>query len=98
MCIRDSPYNVCRFAQLAVRVWGIDMNFEDPMKTALAGIDAFENFFKSIGMPVTIGELGVEEDKLEEMAEKCTFFGARTLPGIKEFGKEEILEVYRRAM
>lgn len=92
------PYNVSRFAQLAVRVWGIDMNFEDPMKTALEGIDAFENFFKSIGMPVTIGELGVEQDKLEEMAEKCTFFGARTLPGIKEFGKEEILEVYRRAM
>ncbi|PNV59134.1 NADH-dependent alcohol dehydrogenase [Clostridium sp. chh4-2] len=92
------PYNVNRFAQLAVRVWGVDMNFEDPMKTALAGIDAFENFFKSIGMPVTIGELGVEEDKLEEMAEKCTFFGDRTLPGIKEFGKEEILEVYRRAM
>lgn len=92
------PYNVSRFAQLAVRVWGVDMNFEDPMKTALEGIDAFENFFKSIGMPVTIGELGVEEDKLEEMAEKCTFFGTRTLPGIKEFGKEEILEVYRRAM
>ncbi len=92
------PYNVSRFAQLAVRVWGVDMNFEDPMKTALEGIDAFENFFKSIGMPITIGELGVEEDKLEEMAEKCTFFGDRTLPGIKEFGKEEILEVYRRAM
>ncbi|MBT9775830.1 iron-containing alcohol dehydrogenase [Clostridium sp. MCC353] len=92
------PYNVNRFAQLAVRVWGIDMNFEDPMKTAMAGIDAFENFFKSIGMPVRIGELGVEEDRLEELAEKCTFFGKRTLPGIKEFGKEEILEVYRRAM
>lgn len=92
------PYNVNRFAQLAVRVWGIDMNFEDPEKTALAGIDAFENFFKSIGMPVSIGELGVEEDKLEEMAEKCTFFGTRTLPGIKEFGKEDILAVYRQAM
>ena len=92
------PYDVDRFAQLAVRVWGIEFNFEDPMKTAQAGIDAFENFFKSIGMPVSIAELGVEESRLEEMAEKCTFFGKRTLAGIKEFGKGEILEVYRLAL
>lgn len=92
------PDNVNRFAQLAVRVWGLDMNFEDPMRTALSGIDAFESYFKSLDMPVSLHELGVEEDKLEEMAEKCTFYGKRRLAGIREFGKDEILEVYKRAM
>lgn len=87
-----------RFAQYAVRVWNIDMDFEDPMKTALAGIKATEDFFKSLGMPVSLKELDVTEDSIDEMAEKCTFFGTRTLPGIKELGKEEIAEIFKRAL
>ena len=78
--------NVNRFAQYAVNVWNLDMNFEDPMKTALAGIQATEDFFKSIGMPTSLKELDVEPEKIEEMAVKCTNYGKRTLPGIKVLG------------
>lgn len=89
-----------RFAQLAVRVWNVEMDFEHPMRTALEGILRLENYFKSLGMPVRIGELGagVQESDLEEMAKKCTFYGTRTLAGMVEFGEKEILEVYRQAM
>lgn len=90
--------NVSRFAQLATRVWGMDMNFENPEATALAGIDAFEDYFRRLEMPVSLLELDVDEEKLEEMAQKCTFFGKRTLPGIKELGKQEILDIYRMAL
>lgn len=90
--------NVSRFAQLATRVWGMDMNFENPEATALAGIDAFEDYFRRLEMPVSLLELDVDEEKLEEMAQKCTFLGKRTLPGIKELGKQEILDIYRMAL
>lgn len=90
--------NVSRFAQLATRVWGMDMNFENPEATALAGIDAFEDYFRRLEIPVSLLELDVDEEKLEEMAQKCTFFGKRTLPGIKELGKQEILDIYRMAL
>lgn len=90
--------NVSRFAQLATCVWGMDMNFENPEATALAGIDAFEDYFRRLEMPVSLLELDVDEEKLEEMAQKCTFFGKRTLPGIKELGKQEILDIYRMAL
>lgn len=92
------PGDVNRFAQYAVRVWNIDMDFDCPMNTALAGIRATEDFYKSLGMPSSLKELGVEEERLEEMAEKCTNMGRRTLPGIRELGKEEMMEIYRMAM
>lgn len=87
-----------RFARFAVEVWNLDMNFENPMATALAGIQATEDYFRSLGMPVTLKELQVEPEKLEEMAVKCTNMGARTLPGIRELGKKEMIEIYQMAM
>ena len=87
-----------RFAQYAVRVWNLEMNFENPMETALAGIKVTEDYFKSLDMPTNIRDLGVEPEKIDEMAEKCTNFGTRTLPGIRELGKAEMMEIYRMAM
>ena len=88
-------YNVSRFAQYAVNVWGLPMNFEHPERTALEGIRATEAYFQSIGMPVRLSELDVDGAKFDEMAEKCTFFGKRTLPDYIELGKKEMLDIYR---
>lgn len=91
------PHAVERFAQYAVRVWNCEMNFENPMQTAQAGIAATEQYFASLGMPVGLKELGITDEKFEEMAEKCTFFGQRTLPDYIELGKEEIVAIYQMA-
>lgn len=91
------PAAVERFAQYAVRVWNVEMNFENPMATALAGIQATESFFQSLGMPVSLQELDVEPSKFEEMAEKCTNFGTRTLAGIRKLDKKEMIEIYQMA-
>ncbi|EFD01686.1 iron-containing alcohol dehydrogenase [Hungatella hathewayi] len=94
---RDDPM---RFAQLAVRVWDVEMNFENPLKTALDGIQRIEDYFKSLNMPVRLSELeaDVKEADFDEMAEKCTNFGRRVLPGIRELGKREMMEIYRMAL
>ena len=84
-----------RFCQYANRVWGIDMDFDHPERTARLGIEATENYFKSIGMPVRLRELEVDDSKFEEMAEKCTFFGKRVLRDYIPLGKQEIVEIYR---
>ena len=86
-----------RFCQFAQRVWGIEMDFEHPERTALAGIKACENFFKSLGMPVRLSELDVDDTKFDEMAEKCTFFGKRVLKDYIPLGKKEIIEIYNLA-
>ena len=88
-----------RFAQLAVRVWDVEMNFENPLKTALDGIQRMEDYFKSLNMPVRLTELeaDVKEEDFDEMAEKCNF-GRRVLPGIRELGKHEMMDIYRMAL
>ena len=91
-------YNVAGFARCAVNVWGIGYDSGDPGNTALAGIDAAYEFFKSIGMPVTLRELGVGEERFEELAVKCTNFGGRTLDGYIRYGKDEIIDILKLAL
>lgn len=53
--------NVNLFAKLAVELFGIEYDFDCPERTALAGIDALSDWFKSIGMPETIREFVAED-------------------------------------
>ncbi len=88
-------FNLSRFCQYAVRVWDCEMDFEHPEKTAIAGIEATERFFESIGMPLTLVELGIGEESFQEMAAKCTNYGERTLPGFIEYKEKDIIEIYK---
>ena len=63
-------HDVMRFARFAVNVWGCDMNYEDPMMTAMSGIERYERFLKSIGMPITLRELGANPDDIPALAAK----------------------------
>lgn len=60
--------DVNRFARFAVNVFGCDMNFDNPRETALAGIERYEAFLTSIGMPVTLKELGAKAEDIPYMA------------------------------
>ena len=88
-------YDVKKFAQLATRVWGIDYDFECPEKTALAGIHATEEYFKSLGMPVRLSEFDIHEDSFEEMARKCTKH--RPLYAGVDISDEHIVNIFKLA-
>lgn len=87
--------NIPRFCQYAVRVWNCEMDFENPDRTAVEGIEKTAAFFKELGMPSTLSECGITEEHIEEMAIKCTNYGERTLPGIKTLGKDEIADIFK---
>lgn len=65
------PHNPARMAQLAVRLWGCDMDFAHPEQTALAGIERYTAFLHELGMPTTLQELGGRAEDIPEMARKC---------------------------
>ena len=62
-------HDVMRFAQVAVRVWGCQMDFAHPEVTAKAGIEALRHFLKSIGMPGTLGGLGGSEADIPKLVD-----------------------------
>lgn len=69
-----SEKTVDKFYTYAVNVWGVAPS-ADKFAVANAGIDATENFFRSIGMPMTLGEFHIDGAKFEEMAEKAVAVG-----------------------
>ena len=60
-----------RFMQFAVRVMDVEMAFNDPDAIILEGIQRLENFFRSIGQPTHFSEIGINDEKFEEMAQVC---------------------------
>ena len=88
-----------RFAQFAHRIFDLPQT-GDPTVDGLRGIEAMEDYFRSIRMPVNLRELGVgelTEEQIDELAEKCTYFGRRTIGQFKVLGKEDIKAIYRMA-
>lgn len=63
-------HDVMRFAQMAVRVFGCEMNFENPEDTAMKGIKAFRRFLHDIGMPINFAELGAKEEDIPTLVAK----------------------------
>lgn len=63
-------HDVMRFAQVANRVWGCQVNFANPEVTAMEGIRCFRKFLKSIGMPINFEELGAKEEDIPLLVDK----------------------------
>lgn len=63
-------HNVMRFAQMACRVFGCQMDFENPENTAKEGIRKFRRFLSRIGMPINFEELGAKAEDIPLMVEK----------------------------
>ncbi len=88
-----------RFARFARNVWDVDD--VDADEAAMLGIEATENFFRSLHMPVSLGELkdvGVQsEEDLQELALRCSYQKTRTIGSFRVLGYDEMLEIYRLA-
>ena len=87
-----------RFAQFATNVFEIPcgLDFE---KTALAGIEAMEDFFRSIKMPVSLHELGLDLDdqQIHELAFKCSYEDTRTIGVFKQLNMKDMEKIYTMA-
>ena len=90
-------HDVMRFAQVANRVWGCAMDFQHPEATAKAGIAAFRNFLKSIGMPQTMAEVGGKEEHIPYLAHTAAYGNGNggTVGGFVALKEEDIANIYR---
>lgn len=87
-------HDLSRFVQFANRVWDIDMigSQED---IAIEGINKMESFFKEIGMPTTLKDAGIIDNRFEEMAEKAS--GTGSVGFFVKLFKKDIIEIYKMA-
>lgn len=90
-------HNVERFAQAAVRVWGCQMDFANPERTALEGIEALRCFLSSIGMPRNFAELGADPEDIERLAHSACWGNGNggTLGGFVSLNQKDVENIYR---
>lgn len=91
-------HDVMRFAQIAVRVWGCQMDFTNPENTAKAGIEALRSFLISIGMPKNFEELGAKEADIEKLAHTCCYgdgSGSGKVYGFTVLEQKDVEAIYR---
>ena len=86
-----------RFAQYGVRVFGLDKN-APAMENAKKAIDLTADFFKSIGLPSTLSELGVTSEHFEEMADHVLANWMPLDTAIVKIDKAAILEILNNSL
>ena len=86
-------YNIPRFAQFARNVWAV--NEVDDKKAAELGIESMTEFFKSIGMPSTLREFGINLDAIDKLTDLCTFNNTRTVDSVIKLGSKEIKDIFK---
>lgn len=89
-------HDVMRYAQFATRVWGCQMNFENPEITAREGIVRFETFLKSIGMPIRFHELGARKEDIPTLISMLKLNG-RKVGSFVKLAEKDIEAIYKLA-
>ncbi len=87
------PHDILRFAQFAYEVMDVDKNTE-PEKAALEGIVRLRKFFKDIGMPTGMNELGIDPEAYRSLAENFSFHGKRIIQDLIPVDEETAYRIF----
>ena len=87
-----------RFVKFAVNVFGVEPGPDDAA-TIEKGIRAMEDFYRSVGMPTSMSELGIHptDAQIEEMAERCERASGGTNGTVVRLKKDDMVKIYRMA-
>ena len=84
-----------KFVEYGVNVWGLDEN-GDKGAIANEAIQKTREYFISLGIPSSLMEVGINEEKLEEMAKQSTRRGK--IGNFRALEAEDVLSIFRAAL
>ena len=87
-----------RFVKFAVNVMGVEPNGTDA-EIVEKGICAVEDFYRSIHMPTSIKELGIDvtDEQIAELARKCSIAAKDNLGKVKVLHEADMAAIYTMA-
>ena len=90
-------HDMLRFARFAVNVFGCEMDFAQPENTVREGIARLRSFFRSIGMPTTLQEVGGKAEDIPAMAaHRAEKPGGFPFGGFVKIGPQEMQAILLR--
>jgi len=87
-------HDLNRFVQWSVRVWNVEMDVFNPEAVARAGIERMEKFFQSLGIGTQLSDLGIHDNRIDEMADKCTNGDTHTVGNFVKLNREAIQQIF----
>ena len=91
-------HDIPRFVRFAVNVMGCEMDELHPERTAQEGIACLKHFFRSLGMPVTLEEIGAQAEDIPAMIDhRGKKPGAFPFGGFVKIGPAEMETILRLA-
>ena len=91
-------YDVERFAHYAEKVWGVDC--EDKKLASEEGIQKTVEYFREIGMPVNLREIGIQEitdEELKGLAMDATMGGTVKLAKVQSLDVKDVYTIFKNA-
>lgn len=91
-----ATHNPKKGAQLARRVF--DVNIEDDTQAALEGISRLRAFYASLGLPITLAQLGVEDPDFDLLVKKLHENKGDVIGGYYRLTSVETMQIYKLAL
>lgn len=88
------PYGLKKFVRYAINVWGVKAEGKSDKQIANEGLNAMEDWMKSIGLVMKISELGANQDNLEGIVKSTLVMDG----GYKVLSTEEIRNILKESL
>ncbi|GAE93481.1 NADH-dependent butanol dehydrogenase A [Gracilibacillus boraciitolerans JCM 21714] len=89
--------NVERFKQLAIRVFDVDPDGKTDKDIGLEGIEKLRAFWNSIDAPSRLADYNIDEDTVEEMADKTVIANAE-FGNFKKLNRIDAIKIYTASL
>ena len=88
------PYEREKLAKLGRRVF--NLSIDNDGECAKKTIECIKKYFKELGMPSSLRELGIKEDDIDALVERATRKGARVIKHHKrDMDADVVREIYK---
>lgn len=88
------PYGLKKFVRFAKEVWGVSSEGKSDEKVAEEGLVAMENWMKTLGLAMSLSELGATEDMIDGITEGTLILEG----GYKVLTKDEIRNILKESL
>jgi len=93
--VSESAEDISRIARFAEKIWGVDGVFFGPEQAALEGVFRMKNYFRSIGLPVSLADANIDTSRISEMSKRTVKFGP--VGNYRKLDEKDVEAVYRLA-
>lgn len=83
-----------QFKRFATNVWGVDATGKTDEQVAHEGVDKLDEWTKSIGCGVTLGELGCTQETIEQVADRVSCLPSNFVT----FGHDDLLAILQESL